>query len=231
MTKALIYVLLVGVVTTEGVAQVVGGFTVVADTKRDSMELEYRNSWGLDFLISSGGFGMGGFYRRQFTQDFSGFVTISVSEAKDEREVEYYDYDPYTNSYYMFTPGKINRFLVIPLMVGVEQRLFSDQILDNFRPYFNAAFGPTLIYATPYREEFFSALGKGHPYHTVGGYIGVGSFFGYDRSTLFGLNVRYYFVPFGSGIESLQSGFRPSDISRKKEFGGFFITLNVGSSW
>ncbi len=191
-----------------------------AGAQPDSTETRFRNAWGIDILISTGGFGLGGFYRHEFARDISGFVSLSVSEAKDERELEFVDYLGQT-----YSPGKVNRFLVIPLTIGVEQRLFSDQIIDNFRPYLNAAVGPSLIYATPYREEFFNSLGKGHPYYTVSGYIGVGAYFGSDRNTLLGMNVRYYFVPFGSGIESLEAG------PPKKEFGGFFITINVGSAW
>ena len=186
----------------------------------DKSSLQYPNAWGMDILISTGGFGLGGFYRREYSRDLSGFVTLSISEAKDDREVEYVD--PLGGTY---VPGKKNRFLVIPLMVGVQHRLFSSEIRDNFRPYLSAAVGPTLIYATPYKEEFFSALGKGHPYYTVGGYVGIGAFFGSDSAVLFGLNIRYYFVPYSSGIESLDTG------PLKKDFGGFFITLNVGSAW
>lgn len=192
-----------------------------SNTPFDSNAARFRNAWGVDILISYGGVGLGGFYRHEFARDVSGFAGLSVSEAKDEREFEVFDY--YTQSY--FTPGKTNRFLVIPLVFGVEQRLFSNQIMDNFRPYLSAALGPTLIYSTPYQDEFFSSLGKGHAHYTVGGYVGGGAYFGSDRSTLFGINIRYYFVPFGAGLESLGAG------PPKKEFGGFFITINVGNSW
>ena len=37
-----------------------------------------------------------------------------------------------------------------------------------------------------------------------------------------GLSIRYYFVPFPQGIEVLSD-------RRIKNFGGFYITLNVGS--
>lgn len=192
----------------------------------DSLQPKLLDSWGLDILISTGGVGLGAFYRHEFTKDVSGFVMFSVSESKDDREMDYVD--PYGN---IFTPGKINRFLIIPLMVGVQHRLFSNQILDNFRPYVSAAVGPTMIYTAPYNEEFFTALGRGSPRYTAGGYIGAGSYFGTDKSTLFGLSIRYYIVPFGPGIESFQPDPRQGDINRKKEFGGFFITLNFGSSW
>ena len=192
-----------------------------SDSPHDSTAARFRNAWGVDILISNGGLGLGGFYRHEFASDVSGFASLSVSEAKDDREFEVFDY--FTQSYY--TPGKTNRFLVIPLVVGIEQRLFSNQILDNFRPYLSAALGPTLIYSTPYQEEFFSSLGNGRSHYTIGGYVGGGAYFGSDRSTLLGITIRYYIVPFGAGIESLGAG------PPKKEFGGFFITVNVGTSW
>lgn len=187
----------------------------------DSSETPHPHSWGLDILVSTGGVGMGGFYRYEFTKDVSGFVTLSVSEAKDDREFEFVN--PYTGI--SFVPGKKNRFLVIPVLIGVQQRLFSNQILDNFRPYLSAAVGPTLVYASPYSEEFFASLGKGRSHYTVGGYIGAGAYIGSDRSALFSLNMRYYVVPYHGGIESLEQA------PPKKEFGGFFITLSFGSTW
>jgi hypothetical protein len=50
-----------------------------------------NNALGLDIMFSEGGFGLGGFYRRQFSDLITGFTDISISEAKDEREFEYYD--------------------------------------------------------------------------------------------------------------------------------------------
>jgi hypothetical protein len=81
-----------------------------------------------------------------------------------------------------------------------------------------------MIYVFPYNQEYFSAIGNGSPRYTVGGYVGVGAFFGSERSSLLGINLRYYYVPFPSGVESLVSVY-------KKQFGGFFITLNFGSAW
>ncbi len=180
-----------------------------------------RNAWGINLLVSTNGFGLGSFYRHEYSEDLSGFLDLSISEAKDDDEKDYYDY--YTGTRY--TPGKINRFLVVPLLFGIEKRLFADEIVDNFRPYVNAAVGPTMIYVFPYNEEYFSALGHGRPRYTAGGYIGLGAFFGSERSNLLGLNIRYYFVPYPAGLPSLET------VAPKKEFGGFFITLNFGSAW
>ena len=112
----------------------------------------------------------------------------------------------------------------MPFFVGVQQRLFRDDILDNFRPYVTGAVGPTMIYVFPYNQEYFSALGYGSPKYTVGGYLGVGAFFGSERSNLLGLNIRYYYIPYFPGIESMQN-------ITKKQFGGFYISMSFGSAW
>jgi hypothetical protein len=186
------------------------------------------NSMGIDLLVSTNGFGLGVFYRHEFSDDFAGYLDFSISEAKDDQEVEFID--PYTGI--TFVPGKANRFLNLPLMVGVQKRLFKDEILDNFRPFVNAAAGPTMIYAFPYNEEYFSALGHGRPAYTFGGYIGAGAYFGSERAALFGLNLRYYWIPYPGGLTSMEHrSYSGTTTVLKKEFGGFYLTFSFGSAW
>jgi hypothetical protein len=189
------------------------------------------DAWGIDILLSNNGFGLAGFYRHEFDRELSGTVTLGIAESKDDNEVEYVDWYGQT-----FSPGKINRFLVIPLMAGVQYRLFADDITDSFRPYLNAGAGPTMILVHPYRDmntgdqvEYFKSLGYAHPEYTLGGYVGIGAFFGSDMGSLSGVNVRYYFVPVSGGIQSLINA--DGTIGRKKDFGGFFITINLGSAF
>ncbi len=205
-------------------------------------EPTYRNAWGLDVLVSNDGFGLGMFYKREFTEDLSGFATFSISESKDEREVEQYNYF----SGQSFTPGKLQRFLVMPLMFGVQQRLFREEIADNFRPFINIGAGPAVILSAPFTEfrtvgevvqsqqvEFFKSLGKARTHYTAGGFIGVGANFGSERANVFGVNFRYYFTYiFGDGLPSLYKERTAGEVlATKKEFGGFFITLNVGMAY
>ncbi len=204
----------------------------------------YRNAWGLDILISNDGFGLGTFYRREFSEDMFGFATLSVSESKDEREFDQYSY---YNPYQTITPGKLQRFLVMPLIFGVQQRLFRDDITDNFRPFVNAGAGPTLILSAPFVEfstsptgaiqssqvEFFKSLGKAQAHYTAGAFIGFGANFGNEKNSVFGVNFRYYFTYlFGDGLPSLYRESTAGEVlSKKKDFGGFFITLNVGMAY
>jgi hypothetical protein len=176
------------------------------------------NALGLDIMFSEGGFGLGGFYRRQFSDKVTGFVDLSISEAKDDREIEYYDF--FTNTTY--TVGKKNRVFIVPVNFGAQYRIFESVIYDNLRPYINAGVGPTMVITTPYREEFFNSFGYAQMRVAAGGYIGFGANFGLDKSSLVGLNVRYYIIQFfDKGVESLTGHYN-------KTLGGFFLTINIG---
>ena len=185
-----------------------------------SQQTIVKNTYGFDIIISTNGFGLGFFYGYNFTDELTGKINISISEAKDEKEVEVYN--PYTGE--IIVPFKVNRFLVFPLFFAAEYRLFKDVIMDNFRPYLSVAAGPSLIFSTPYEIEFFSSLKHGKAYYTLGGYIGMGAYFGSETRSILGVNVRYYIIPYNQGIESLQ-------FVKKKDFGGFSISLSFGTGW
>jgi len=175
------------------------------------------NAWGFDLMISDGGFGLGGFYRHQIADHFTLFGDISFSESKDEREFEYIDI--FGNK---FTIGKMNRVFVVPINFGLQYRLFAKELADNLRPYINAGVGPSLIITTPYAEEFFNAFSFAETKVAAGGYVGFGANFGLNKSSLIGLNFRYYIIKLiGEGVESLEG-------RKKNVIGGFFVTFNVG---
>lgn len=176
-----------------------------------------NNTWGVDFMFSEGGFGFGSFYRYKLSNTLSFFTDVSISEAKDQREVEYIDY--YGQ---VFVPEKKNRVFLMPLNFGIHQRLFANTLTDNLRPYINAGAGPSMVVTTPYDREFFSSFGKAHARYTVGGYVGIGANFGLDRTNLVGINLRYYVIHFfDEGVESLKNHFQ-------KDLGGIYLTINIG---
>ncbi len=179
-----------------------------------------NNAFGLDIMFSDGGFGLGTFYRYRLSSSTTFFTDFSMSEAKDEKEFEYVDYYGRT-----FTVGKKNRVFMLPLNFGLQYRLFKKVIYDNLRPYVNFGVGPAMVITTPYDQEFFNAFGSAKLRVTTGGYVGFGANFGLDKSSLVGINFRYYIIHFfDQGVESLAGRF-------KKDIGGFFITLNIGTMY
>jgi hypothetical protein len=193
----------------------------------------------MDILFSTDGFGLGAFYRKEFTQDIAGVVSFSVSESKDDREIE--RIDPFTQQTYV--PGKLNRFLVLPLTFGIQYRLFREEILDTFRPFVNAGVGPAMIYMMPFvrltqgsdgslqtdQVEFFNAIGQGETHFTATAFLGFGANFGTEKMGTLGVNFRYYFTYlFSNGLPSTFDPTTGLVTSNKNSFGGFVITLNVG---
>jgi hypothetical protein len=186
-------------------------------------QVELRHAWGIDVMLSGNGFGLGGFYRQEYSRDLFGTASFSISDSKDDNEVEYVDYFGQT-----YVPNKLNRFLMMPLYFGVQYRLFADDITDTFRPYVNAGAGPTLILSSPYDREYFNALHYARAHYTAGGYVGFGAYFGSDKGSLMGVNFRYYYIPVPGGLDSMIDP-TSNTITKKSDFGGFFITINIGS--
>lgn len=181
------------------------------------LEIFPNGAWGIELMFGEAGFGLGTFVKHQFTQKLTGYFDISFSEAKDEREIEYYDY--WGNP---FVVGKKNRVFQIPMLFGLQYRLFETSIAENLRPYINFGAGPSLIVTTPYIEEFFSSFGNASSQWAVGGYAGLGANFGIDKSNLVGINVRYYYISlFNDGVESLAGRYQ-------KNLQSIFITLSLG---
>ena len=184
------------------------------------LELFPPHAIGADIIFNEGGFGLGAFYRMQFSQKLTGFADFSISEAKDPQEFTYVDY--FGNTY---TAGKLNRAFLLPLNFGIQYRIFENTINDNLRPYLNFGIGPSFIITDPYSDEYFSAFKSATTYLTLGGYLGFGANFGLDKKNLIGINLRYYVIHlFNHGIEILQN-------KLENELGGFFITLNIGTMY
>ena len=175
------------------------------------------NAWGFEFLIGESGFGLGGFYRKQLNTKFALVGDVTISEAKDEREIEYIDIYGQT-----FTVGKKNRVFLIPFTLSAQYRLFENDLTDNLRPYVFLGVGPTLAVTTPYDKEFFKAFSYSQTRYAIGSYAGIGANFGLDKNNLIGLNVTYSYTRFiGDGVEILYDRY-------KKDLANFYITLNFG---
>ncbi len=176
------------------------------------------NALGGELVFSEGGIGAGAFYKHSISMELTLTSTFSITEAKDDNEFTYID--PYTLQ--TFTVGKVNRVFLIPFTIGLQYRMFTEELSDNLRPFVDFGLGPSFVITTPYDQDFLKGFGKAHNNFAAGGYVGFGANFGTDKSSLVGLNVRYYYVRlFNGGVESLRN--RP-----RNNFGGIFITLSLG---
>jgi hypothetical protein len=189
------------------------------------------DAFGIDLDLSNNGFGLGFFYRHEYNDELSGMLNFTISDVKDNAEVEQYDY--WSGS--TVVPGKLNRLMLMPLFASVQYRLFKDDIADNFRPYITGGLGPAMIVVAPYATytddgyggiqqnqiDFFTSLKYAQLRYTFGGFVGAGLYFGSQQGTMTGISLRYLYIPYSPGIEVMQGGFMNS-------FGGLFLTITFG---
>jgi hypothetical protein len=184
------------------------------ETLLSNPQKEYNNNWSINVLFSDNGFGAGAQLFRQFSRNVSGFAGIFFSGAKDDREFEVVDI--FGNTY---VPNKVNRMFMIPVNLGVQIRLFREDVTDDLRPHVNFGITPTAIIYTPYQESFFPSFGHARAKYTVGAFTSVGLDYLTSKKSSLSLDVRYYYTQlFGQGIESLQS-------KEKRFFGGLYLVF------
>lgn len=217
-----------------------GGRIVFTDPKSSEEKLlteedlaPRAHAWGGDLMVGTDGFGLGFFYSYSFNDVLSSFANVSFTEAKDNNQRDYYD--PYFGQIPL---NKLNYVFRIPLFLGVQYRLFKDEIMENFRPFLNAAAGPVMLLVSPVRgSDMFSSLwGGGTSHYTFGGFLGAGAQFGFDRSSIFGLNIRYMIIPVPDGISSVgipdpANRDNPPIPTPLENANGFYITINFGSTF
>lgn len=181
-----------------------------------------QSAWGIDLLFSGSGFGAGCFFNANITEKLVFLSSLYISGARNTDEFENYVWDEAAGYYKIIVPDKVNRLYVLPLTVGLQYYLFSNELTESFKPYANLGFGPSLILSTPYSKEFFSSWASADAYLRFGAFLGVGAYVSANSKTLMGLNARYYYIPFGGqGLESLKD-------MPITNFGDFFLSLSVG---
>jgi hypothetical protein len=185
-----------------------------------------NNAAGIDLLFSSSGWGLGGFYHRELGGNVTAFAHLGISGSRNSDEFENVWLGPIP-----VVGNKVNRLFMFPVSVGIQYRLFSESLQENFRPFLSAGGGPTFILATPYIRdgefvEFFSSFGRADLHTRFGSHVGIGTYFGAPSSgSVMAVQIRYFHIPFGGdGLESI----RGNPITN---FGGVFLSLTVGSMY
>jgi len=177
---------------------------------------EPLNNWSINLLFSDNGFGFGGTKYFNLSQDVSAIAGIFFSGAKDDREFD--QTDIYGNS---ITPFKVNRLFMVPVLnLGMQFRLFREDVTDNMRPFLNFGIAPTAVIYTPYNEPFFSSFKYTKAKYTVGGFAGVGVDYVTSKTSALSFNLRYYYINlFGEGIRSIST-------NEKTQFGGIYFVFS-----
>ncbi len=189
----------------------------------------YGNGVGATLLLTNYGFGLGGLYRNALSETTSFVAEFSVGAGKDEREQEFFI------GFFGDTvvPFKRSYFLVAPLHIGIEQRLFRESIEDSFRPFVQLLAGPSAGFQWPYFEDSnsngirenderklgaLSGLNEGRFQLGVGGTLAVGAYFGESRRATQGFRIGYVGSYFFEPVDLLE--LRPEVESPTQRFFG-----------
>jgi len=106
------------------------------------------------------------------------------------------------------------------LNIGMQYRLFRDDVTSDMRPFINFGVSPAAIVYTPYNESFFSSFKYAKAKYTLGGYAGVGLDYMTSRTSGLSFNLRYYYLKlFGEGIQSIST-------AEIKNFGGIYFIFS-----
>jgi hypothetical protein len=190
----------------------------------DAVTNDLQNAWGIDLLLSNNGFGAGFFMQLKLSDAIVAYGSLYISGARNSDELEQPFYDEYGQIVYR-VPGKINRLYMFPLTFGMQYYIFRDVLSESLKPYLSFGVGPTFILSTPYEIEFFSAFSHASFYTRFGTSVGIGADVGGSEKTTMSVNMKYYFIPFGSpGLESMQG-------SPITNFGGIFLSLSVAMKY
>lgn len=191
------------------------------DAEEERLADTYGTGAGFEILLTNNGFGLGGYYAHRVTGTTSLLLTASLGAGKDDRELKFF-----SRFGSGFIPNKRNYFLMLPAHLGVQQRLFSEAIEDNFRPYLQVSFGPTLGWEYPYFEDVnnnerydedieqrfdaLSAFPNGAARFGLGGTLALGAHFGLSRKVTQGVRFGYALNYFFDGIQLLEPDIKPA---------------------
>ncbi len=188
-------------------------FAQSTDSTSSYPDLDYGSGIGLEVVVTNSGFGLGGYYSRAMDAQNSFLAELNIGTEKSEREVKFLGLNQ------SFIPDKANYFIRMPIQIGVQRRLWSNYIEDNFRPFLQVTAGPTLGWVYPYfdddngngsfdsgerRYDGFGSIFKGDFRMGFGGTFGIGANFGENSRLAQGVRIAYSFNYFFETIQLLE---------------------------
>lgn len=177
----------------------------------------FARSIGGQVVLTNSGFGLGGHFRTAL----GGYTLLgetSLGAGKDAREVAFFDRFGRRD-----VLNKANYFLMVPMHLGLEKRLFASRIEDDFRPFVAITMGPTGGWEYPYFDDdndngildsgertydAISSIRRGTLKPGLGGMISIGAHFGKSQGMTQGVRLGYSFTRFAEGVQLLERGIR-----------------------
>lgn len=200
----------------------------------DTTATAFGTSTSIVIRLDEYGFGLGTAVRAGLSSDLSLTVEAAIGAGKDEREQQFFV------GFFgdRVTPLKRNNALLLPVHLGLEQRLFRRTVESNVRPYVALAGGPVVALQWPYFSDLngdgirqedieevlgsFGGLGDMEARVGVGGSAAVGAYFGRGTQRAQGLRFGFIAHYFPSEVDLLELAPEVEDPSRQ-----WFVTPMV----
>lgn len=115
----------------------------------DTMAARYATSAGVVLSLTEDGLGAGLHGRLGVGRDASLTAEVGAAAARDAREQRFFV------GFFgdTVTPFKRSYAVLVPVLVGLERRLFRRAVEDNVRPFVALAAGPTVAVQWPYFDD------------------------------------------------------------------------------
>lgn len=120
-----------------------------APTPLTPLSQGYHHSLTANVMINNFGFGLAGQYSLVLGPYTNLTLKTGITGIRNVSEQTFQDFF----SGQRIIPNKYKRAIGFPLLIGVEKRLFADQIADNFRLFISAAGGPAMAFVYPYLND------------------------------------------------------------------------------
>lgn len=191
---------------------------------------------GGSVLLTNHGFGIGALARTGIFEQTSLVIEVSLGAGKDEREQEFFA-GPFGET---VTPFKRNYFLMLPVTAAIEQRLWTDTIEDNFRPFVQLGVGPVLGYQWPYFDDLNENgirdpdeplrgplnFSGGSFRYGLSGIVSLGAYFGDAGANTIGVRIGYAMQYFTEPVDLMEP--RPEiENASRQWFGSPVITIHL----
>ncbi len=178
------------------------------------LDFDIRNGAGFRIQLNNFGFAIGGEYHRVLSRNTKGLIELQITNVRDENEQTFQNFWGYT-----VIPNKYNRIMAFPVNLGVQRRLFANQLSDNFRLFMHLSGGPSPAYVYPYFDDSrgygfrlqgqqnydqFQGWGEGEFILGASGQISIGANTGGDFGNLQSVRIGYHFQYFPDGVQVME---------------------------
>ena len=228
----LITPLILGGMITDSFAQLKEPDVVKQAAPKTPLRAGFSNEFGFDIMLNNFGFSVGAHYNKVITNYTEVYFKTGITGIRDVSEQTFQSF--FTGN--RTIPNKFKRGFGFPFLLGLQQRIFAEEISDNFRLFLGGALGPAMAFTYPYLKDsdgngfrtiqydpqsgrivgaerlndFFTGWGDGSTHWGFSGELTIGADIGSSFGHRTKLEFGYFFYYFKKGLQIMEP-YRPTE--------------------